>query len=86
MTTKSNARLLSFAITRGQRTGDWALACKVALLSAVQGRGRVILGDAYLLVREHLTSHQWSGYMSALVAQGFYTPVDGVWGQINSEA
>lgn len=88
--TPSNARLLSFAITRGQRTGNWSLACKVAMLSQVQRSGNVILGDAYMLLRDHLTSHEWAGYLSGLAAAGFYTPNTDpdyrAWGHINSQA
>lgn len=70
------------------KSGNGKLACKLALLAEAQPHSRnVILADAYSLVRDQISSHQWAGYLSALREDGFYSPVYDAdykgWGTIN---
>lgn len=69
--TKTSARLIQVNLNVGNKL----LACRLALLGNVEN-GSVYLDNAYDAVKHNISKSEWSGYLSALEAQGNYRPAD----------
>lgn len=54
------------------KVGNYKLATKLALQIEVEGEGFVYLDNAYHLLKDHITRHQFAGYLGALAKDGFY--------------
>lgn len=54
------------------KIGNYKLATKIALQTMEEGEGLVYLDNAYNLLKDHITRHQFAGYLGALAKDGFY--------------
>lgn len=76
----SNAKnhLIKVAI----KADNLKLACKIALCACIENNNEVYLPNAYAKVSQHVTPHQWAGFLASLTKDGFYSPVDDYFGEI----
>lgn len=66
------------------KVGNYKLAVKLALQISEEGGGFVYLDNAYPLVAEKISRHEFAGYLSALTKEGFYKPEDQHFGLIEN--
>lgn len=64
------------------KAGNYKLAVKLALQISVEGGGYVYLENAFPLVADKISRHEFAGYLSALAKDGFYKQQDQYFGSI----
>lgn len=66
------SKVKSSLIKVNLKSGNYELACKLALQNNVENNNSVYLPNAYIEVSGVLTKAQWAGYLSQLQQKGFY--------------
>lgn len=68
--TKVQATLMKHA----KKLKNWPLVVKLALIASVENNKNVYLPNAFDLVSDVMTRHQFDGHLGALNKAGFYFP------------
>lgn len=77
--TKIQKNCFSIAV----KTSNYLLAVKLALIANKEGGDYVYIDNVYSELKNVISSKQFSGYLSALTKDGFYSPIEKDFGQLN---